>query len=657
MLVHARDCNYQRILWCSPDNNVVAYRLLTLTYGTACAPYLPNKVIKQLTHDECKLSEDCPSRKHERAIEFPLAEDAQLKVLGLFWDPESDSFHFKVTPPSVETSTKWIVLSFIAKLYDTMGWLNPVMLVAKLLMQELWLRKLDWVEKLPNDLQIHWSDYHNILEKLESLKVPRFPHAKWRYISTKDNPADYATRGLSPEKIMSYPLWWQGPPCLKLHSTKWPDHRFNSPKPSDLEPRVQECHHVLSEIKSPFDLMFQFSSWSKLLRVTAYCKRFVDAFAFKHSKCPKSKPQSLTPSLRERLQHAPISFDEKHPIILPQHHLSKMLAVRAHIRSLHGGLQLTLNTLRQSFWILRACPLVKGLIKDCFECARERATLSQQLMENLPHFRVTPNRPFTHTGADYTGPFHVRFTHGRDNKSYKTYVAHFVSCCARAVHLELVSNCTSATFLAAFQRVSSRRGRPAHLYSDNGTTFHGADKELRSFILKLRLDSNLHNEFASEGTSWHFIPPSAPHFGGLWKANFKSFKQHLKRIVGAHTLTYKEFSTLQTRIGMYLNFRPIVPLSNDPEDFAYLTPGHFLIGAPLTSIPEPSKRYKWFNKTLNLMIGDIVLIKHDSLPPCHWFLGRITECYKEKDDLIRSVRVKLHVLNMIDRLLISASYL
>lgn len=53
-----------------------------------------------------------------------------------------------------------------------------------------------------------------------------------------------------------------------------------------------------------------------------------------------------------RLSHAPIAFDEKHPIILPKHKISEMIAYHAHIRCLHGGLQLTLHTLRQSYWII-----------------------------------------------------------------------------------------------------------------------------------------------------------------------------------------------------------------------------------------------------------------------------------------------------------------
>ena len=158
-----------------------------------------------------------------------------------------------------------------------------------------------------------------------------------------------------------------------------------------------------------------------------------------------------------RLRYALISYDEKHLIILPQHQISELITAHAHIRSLHGGPQLTLHTLRQRFWILRACSLVKGLIEICLQCTREKATLSRQLMGNLSGFRVTPNRPFLHTGLDYAGPFNVRFAPGRGNKSHKTYVALFICCCTRAVHLELVSDYSSAAFLAAFQRFSSRQ--------------------------------------------------------------------------------------------------------------------------------------------------------------------------------------------------------
>ena len=219
-----------------------------------------------------------------------------------------------------------------------------------------------------------------------------------------------------------------------------------------------------------------------------------------------------------RLQYAPISYDEKRPIILPRHQISELITAHAPIRSLHGGPQLTLHTLRQRFWILRARSLVMGLIKCCLQCTREKVTLSRQLMGHLPDFRVTPNRPFLHTVLDYAGAFNVGFAPGRGKKSHKTYVALFICCCTRAVHLELVSDYSSAAILAAIQRFSSRQGRPAHLYSDNGTTFHGADKELRRGIVRLRLNTDLYTEFVIQGTTWYFVPPSATHFEGLWEA-------------------------------------------------------------------------------------------------------------------------------------------
>lgn len=153
-----------------------------------------------------------------------------------------------------------------------------------------------------------------------------------------------------------------------------------------------------------------------------------------------------------RLSHAPIAFDEKHPIILPKRNISEMIAYHAHIRCFHGGLQFTLHTLRQSYWIIGSRSLIKTIIKSCVVCVRKRASLAQQLMGDLPDFRVTPSRPFTHTGVDYAGPFEVKISSGRGYKSHKAYIALFVCCCVRAVHLKLVSDLTSSAFLAAFQR-------------------------------------------------------------------------------------------------------------------------------------------------------------------------------------------------------------
>ncbi|GFV72431.1 integrase catalytic domain-containing protein [Trichonephila clavipes] len=79
----------------------------------------------------------------------------------------------------------------------------------------------------------------------------------------------------------------------------------------------------------------------------------------------------------------------------------------------------------------------------------------------------------------------------------------------------------------------------------------------------------------------------SPNFGGLWESGVKSFKTHLKRVAGSSNLTLEEFITLLAEIEAVLNSRPLSPLSSDFDDFETLSPGHFLIGRPVTAIVEP----------------------------------------------------------------------
>jgi imidazoleglycerol phosphate dehydratase HisB len=85
----------------------------------------------------------------------------------------------------------------------------------------------------------------------------------------------------------------------------------------------------------------------------------------------------------------------------------------------------------------------------------------------------------------------------------------------KAIHLESVEDYTTTSFLAVFRRFVSRRGLPVHMYSDNGTNFHGADQELQTSFRAMSSDSTLQVTLASDGVQWHFIPSAASHFGGL----------------------------------------------------------------------------------------------------------------------------------------------
>lgn len=108
----------------------------------------------------------------------------------------------------------------------------------------------------------------------------------------------------------------------------------------------------------------------------------------------------------------------------------------------------------------------------------------------------------------------------------------FVSLSVKAVHLELVSDLTTDSFIACLRSFSVRRGLPTLLWSDHGTNFIGASKELKElceFLEFQRTHGEISEFCSSNNIQWKLIPEHAPNFGGIWEATVKSFKTHFKR--------------------------------------------------------------------------------------------------------------------------------
>ncbi|XP_067211625.1 uncharacterized protein [Linepithema humile] len=248
----------------------------------------------------------------------------------------------------------------------------------------------------------------------------------------------------------------------------------------------------------------------------------------------------------------------------------------------------------------------------------------------------------------------------------------------KAVHLEVVSDLTSDGFLAALKRFISRRGIPAHIYSDNGTNFIGANNHLKELYALFNSDEhkNRISLFSLEHRiTWHFIPPIAPHHGGLWESTVKLFKHHFKRVIGELLFTFEELNTFTIEVEGILNSRPISSISSDPNDPLVLTPAHCLIGRPMNNMPEsdftsvPANRLstwehitkvrqdfwsRWSLEYLNEMqirrkwikdgdkidIGMIVLVKEKGLPCMQWALGTVTEIHPGTDGVVRTVTIK-----------------
>ena len=136
--------------------------------------------------------------------------------------------------------------------------------------------------------------------------------------------------------------------------------------------------------------------------------------------------------------------------------------------------------------------------------------------------------------------------------------------------------------VAALRRFIARRGIPSQIVSDNATNFVGARRDLNELEKMAKAGAQSYSSI-----EWLFIPPRSPNFGGLWEAAVKSMKHHLRRIMCNSILTYEEITTILCQIEQVLNNRPLMALTNNPDDNFALTPSMLVNGSRLDSIPQP----------------------------------------------------------------------
>lgn len=289
-------------------------------------------------------------------------------------------------------------------------------------------------------------------------------------------------------------------------------------------------------------------------------------------------------------------------------------------------------------------------------------------MGNLPTDRTHLEFPFLHTGIDYAGSVLISDRKGRGNRLTKSYICVFVCFAVKALHLELVTDLTKESFLAALHRFIGRRGKPQSISSDNATTFVGASNDIHDFFSQYSDD--IQSSMSTQGIDFRFIPPYTPHFGGLWESAIRQVKHHLRRILSQTHLTFEEMTTCLIQIEAVLNSRPLTPLSPDPSDLSCLTPAHFLIGRPLISVPHPpiteknisrlqrferieklkqhfwqrfsheyvsllQQKVKWHSSSGDLKLGTLVLVRDKNQPPLLWLMGRVTKLYPGPDHVSR----------------------
>ncbi|XP_044312576.1 uncharacterized protein LOC123037144 [Drosophila rhopaloa] len=470
------------------------------------------------------------------------------------------------------------------------------------------------------------------------------PRSAWHHVDSKTNPADCASRGLMAADLIDFHLWWNGPLWLRdkvQYLVKLNDSRFGL---SLTDKRIQgevksNCLATLAEATPvhPFDeLTERVSSWIKLVHIVGYVKRFIQRT---RNLTPKRVSSALTfDEIREArilcIKQAQGCFKDDYQLLLgkkplrnrsqliklapiiDENDLLKLILEHEHRVNLHPGVSSLFVIVRQKFWIFGARNLIRKITHDCLACFRQRYHTSQQQMADLPSVRITQALPFIYTGCDYAGPILLKDAKVRKPRISKGYICLFVCMVTSAIHLELATDLTTETFLAALRRFISVRGKCSKIYSDNGTNFIGAKRSLDE--MQELLSSQTHKDtvsstLADDGIQW--------------------------------------MRTLLAQISAVINSRPLCYTPDTETN--YLSPAHFLIGRPLTTVLDPvlshipvgrlgywqsiqsmlqgfwrkwhqeylttlQQRPKWTTSTPNISTGDVVLVKS---PIHHRHLG------------------------------------
>jgi hypothetical protein len=599
--------------------------------------------------------------------------------------------------------------------------------------------------------QVIWIDSQIVLHWIKSeKKLPIFVHNRvkelhefpgdFRYVTSKDNPADLLTRGISAEELKNSTLWWSGP--------TWLSTGIYPPTPKELGP--QEVNVLLQQTdaeegdnktdhipkKSSISNVINakhFSSYTKLLKVTALVKKCariwmtkdkVDSKDLCHveaqevidaeklwikatqQECYSNEIESLKgkattsrPTLINqlrlyldelglirldgRLNNAQIDMDTKFPYLIPkQHTITDLLIRRAHADTLHSGMRSTVTKLRQRYWIPRIREAVNTQLRKCVVCKiASGKPYRKPETPPLQASRIREAPPFTVTGCDFTGALYV-IPKGGGTES-KVYIALFTCAITRAVHLEVVPDMSTPTFLNAFRRFTARRSIPAKMISDNALTFISTAEYTKSLLN----DPEIREYMSNHQVDWSFNPKRAPWWGGFFERLIGLTKMALYKTLRRARITLDQLVTLVTEIGV-LNNRPLTYVGE--TDIAEpLTPAHLLHGRQLTGLPHEvtdwdelsdpnfndldqpalAKRTKkmsaifqqfwqvWSSEYITSLrerhiqakrgitentvkIGDIVLVHSDDTKRVNWKLAKIESLIYGNDGIVRAANIK-----------------
>ena len=389
---------------------------------------------------------------------------------------------------------------------------------------------------------------------------------QWKHVTSESNPADDITRGLAMQDLIHSQRWFRGPEFLSKQGITEEAEPPNVSLEDDPEVKhTATAVTVKAERDVIHDLFERYSSWTQLKRAMVWIMRYR---AYLLAKTGKEKPSQakkrLDVSELAEAERAIISYVQRQeypeeiqslqgrvgikkssklypldpeltaegilvcntrsqrvmpresvprPAILPKdHQVSTLLVRHYHELAGHGGREYTMAEVRRRYWIPGVRTAIRRILCQCPRCRLLFSSPGVQRMADLPAERLaTDDPPFTNVGVDCFGPFITRS--GR--RQVKRYGCIFTCLTSRAIHIEVLDSMDTSSFVNALQRFISRRGFPKLIWSDNGSNFVGAERELRESLQEWN-QQTIDGFLSQRGVQWRFNPPRGfPHGWGL----------------------------------------------------------------------------------------------------------------------------------------------
>uniref|UniRef100_A0A8D8QQL5 Integrase catalytic domain-containing protein n=1 Tax=Cacopsylla melanoneura TaxID=428564 RepID=A0A8D8QQL5_9HEMI len=538
-----------------------------------------------------------------------------------------------------------------------------------------------------SQIVLAWIRSNHLLPPFVARRVAEIRSAdqnQFRYVPSKLNPADAATRGDS--AMYGLPaLWTNGPPFLTQGNLEgdFPPESFTSA--SDCVSQLPSDCYITNQV---LDDTNQVSGDTNQVDKATSGKTFetdLQSLQLMHFPQEMSGASThLTKSLRlfidksgllrcnAKLQNADIPYDQRFPILLPRDSPFTYNTIKKiHEEQYHVGVTHTLSLLRKKYWVPAGRSQVSKVIRKCEACIKYGGgPYKMPDMPPLPKERVNTCPPFTYTGLDYLGPLTVL----HEGTSQKRWCVILTCMATRAIHLELVHDMSSEEFLLCLRRFTAARGSPVVIVSDNA--------------LQFKLSAEILNSSFSQQNNiqWRFIPELSPWQGGFYERLVGLVKHCLRRTLDRTLLSNNQLTTVVKEVECVLNTRPLTVVGTDLEHV--LTPSDFLspvspivldLPGDVSSNPMTATRTalvsSWkksqaaFSQFRTMFVdqylsslaerglkphrqprvlsdqipsvGDVVQVKELQLSRSYWRVGQISELVPSKDGHTRTARVRM----------------